>query len=99
MSSKSAWVTFDSVLPCPSANKRVKGKEGRRGGASWSLLYPAGGGESGLSPLRVIGVANPEDRGPGFKSGPMRVPKGVALSGMGVTLREWEGPGRCGSLG
>jgi hypothetical protein len=28
----------------------------------------------------------------------MGAPKGVAMASMGVTLRGWEGPGRCGSL-
>lgn len=44
------------------------------------------------------GRGQPRDRGPGFKGGPMGAPKGVALPAMGVTLRGWEGPGRCRSL-
>jgi hypothetical protein len=47
----------------------------------------------------VRSVASKRDgRGPGFKDGPMGAQKGVALTAMGVTLRGWEGPGRCRSL-
>ena len=57
---------------------------------AWGSLVPL--------PAAERGVVTPRGRGPGFKDRPMGAPKGAALTGMGVALSGWEGPGRCGSL-
>ena len=68
-------------------------------GEGWGTCGDAQGPYCSLVPLVPAGrgVVNPGawSRLPGQTNG---APKGVALTCMGVTLRGWEGPGRCGSL-